>query len=226
MRKAVQRFERSAVHGPRDQRLGFERLGDGHAAGNGLPCRGRPRGACRRTRTPRRRRRRPLRSSRGRRAAAPRSSAGRRRRPWSRGYRARAGRTRNGRCRRTRPGAAGCDARTAPGVPAESAARAGRRTRRRAPASTRGGSTPRVSGGMPLLRTNMRAVGVTASSSRWAGVSALSGRSLRTRRPGLPGTGPRRSPLAPGEGPKQRSRRGGARAEQKPSPGPGQAAVG
>ena len=37
--KTVQRLERCAVHGPCDQRLGLERLGDGHAAGDGLPLR-------------------------------------------------------------------------------------------------------------------------------------------------------------------------------------------
>ena len=42
-------------------------------------------------------------------------------------------------------------------------------------------------GGMPLLRTNIFAAGVMASSSRCAGVSALMGRLLRTTSPGLSG---------------------------------------
>ena len=39
---------------------------------------------------------------------------------------------------------------------------------------------------MPLLRTKCLSVGVMASSSRCAGVSALSGRSLSTTKPSLP----------------------------------------
>ena len=47
--------------------------------------------------------------------------------------------------------------------------------------------TRRSTGGMPLLRTNRCFAGVTRSSSRCAGVSALTGRSLRTISPSLPG---------------------------------------
>ena len=42
------------------------------------------------------------------------------------------------------------------------------------------------SGTMPLFRMKCRAVGVTSSSSRCAGVSAFTGRSLSTVRPSLP----------------------------------------
>ena len=42
-------------------------------------------------------------------------------------------------------------------------------------------------GATPLLRTNMRLLGVISSSSKCAGVSALMGRSLSTMRPSLPG---------------------------------------